>query len=91
MRGIGVDRELARQVPDNPIVQYNLACSLALLGHKDAAMDSLEEAVSLGYADADGSTQVQAYCTFHEMGDDAWMRLALSLARVAGASTSTLM
>jgi len=48
-----VDRRLVRLVPENPTVHYNLACSLAILGYKDDALDALESAVALGYDDAE--------------------------------------
>ncbi len=50
-RGLAVDRELVRLVPDSPTVHYNLACSQALLGATEPALDSLERAVELGYDD----------------------------------------
>ena len=49
--GLAVDRQLVRLVPGNPTVHYNLACSLALLGHADEALDALETAARLGYDD----------------------------------------
>ena len=49
--GLEVDRRLARLVPDNPTVHYNLACSLALTGSPVSALEALEEAVRLGYTD----------------------------------------
>lgn len=49
--GLRIDRKLARLIPDDPTVHYNLACSLALLGRLDAALDALEESIGLGYAD----------------------------------------
>lgn len=51
--GLAVDRRLARLVPDNATVHYNLGCSLALSGHPAEALDALAQAVELGYADAD--------------------------------------
>ena len=45
------DRELVRHLPEDPTVHYNLACSLALVGHTGEAIDSLERAVELGYDD----------------------------------------
>jgi tetratricopeptide (TPR) repeat protein len=51
--GLQVDEELARLMPENATVQYNLACSLALMGRIDPALDALERAVSLGYDDPD--------------------------------------
>jgi Flp pilus assembly protein TadD len=50
--GLRIDQRLARMVPENPTVHYNLACSLAMLGHPDMALDALEKAVRLGYDDA---------------------------------------
>jgi Flp pilus assembly protein TadD len=49
--GLAVDQKLVRLVPDNPTVHYNLACSLAILGEKEGALDALERAVRLGYDD----------------------------------------
>lgn len=50
--GLEVDHRLVRLVPGNPNVHYNLACSLALLRRDTEALDALEAAVGLGYADA---------------------------------------
>lgn len=55
--GLRVDRMLVRLLPRDATVHYNLACSLALLGQIDAALDALEEAVRLGYADAEFMAQ----------------------------------
>jgi len=49
--GLDVDARLARLLPDNPTVQYNLACSLALVGRAAESVDALERAVELGYDD----------------------------------------
>ena len=49
--GLAVDRQLVGLVPENETAHYNLACSLALCGHEQQALDSLEEAVRLGYGD----------------------------------------
>jgi Flp pilus assembly protein TadD len=49
--GLEVDRRLVRLAPDNPTAHYNLACSLALCGQAEAALDSLETAVTFGYDD----------------------------------------
>ena len=51
--GLEVDRRLVRLAPDNSTVHYNLACSLALLERPDESLDALEQAVELGYDDAD--------------------------------------
>src|SRR5262245_36724739 len=49
--GLAVDLELVRQAPRDPTVRFNLACSYALLGRKEEALEALEQAVSLGYRD----------------------------------------
>lgn len=46
-----VDRQLARLLPDDCIVRYNLACSLALVGEVDEAIDELRAAFEHGYSD----------------------------------------
>lgn len=50
-RGLAVDRQLVRLVPENPTAHYNLACSLARLERRDEALDALEQSVARGYAD----------------------------------------
>jgi Flp pilus assembly protein TadD len=49
--GLAVDRQLVRMVPENETAHYNLACSLALCGRTDEALDTLAEAMRLGYDD----------------------------------------
>lgn len=49
--GLEVDMRLVAQAPEDPLHRYNLACSLALLGRTDPALDALEHAVDLGYDD----------------------------------------
>lgn len=51
--GLEVDLKLVRLVPENPTVHYNLACSLAILGQTDPALDALEHAVRRGYSDVE--------------------------------------
>ena len=51
--GLLVDQRLVRLEPEEPIVHYNLACSLALLGRADDAIDELTRAVDLGYEDVE--------------------------------------
>jgi len=51
--GLKVDERLARLEPGNPIVFYNLACSYALAGEFDPAVNALEKALHLGYRDFD--------------------------------------
>ncbi len=52
-RGLEVDRRLVKLLPTDSTAHYNLACSLSLLGRIEAALESLELAVRLGYEDAD--------------------------------------
>lgn len=47
--GLAVDRRLVDLCPDESDVWYNLACSLALLDQKEAAISTLAHAVELGY------------------------------------------
>lgn len=49
--GLEVDLRLVRLVPGSPTAHYNLACSYALLGRSEPALDALEHAVELGYDD----------------------------------------
>ena len=39
--------------PNDPVVQYNVACNLAVLGEIDKAIDYLEEAIGIGTISAD--------------------------------------
>ncbi len=47
--GLELDQRLSRLRPEDPLVLYNLACSLALNEEKEAALDALEKAVDRGY------------------------------------------
>ncbi|MCZ6672516.1 MAG: hypothetical protein O7C75_06200, partial [Verrucomicrobia bacterium] len=49
--GLKMDRRLVRLRPDNPVVHYNLACSLALKRRFKESLDALVQAVKLGYRD----------------------------------------
>ena len=49
--GLKMDRKLVRLKPDNPVVHYNLACSLALKRRFKEALKILNQAVDLGYKD----------------------------------------
>lgn len=51
-KGLEVDMVLRETCPDDPLVWYNLGCSLALLGREDVALDALDRAIGLGYRDA---------------------------------------
>ncbi len=49
--GLKMDRKLVRLRPGNPLVHYNLACSLALKRRLKDALAVLAKAVELGYRD----------------------------------------
>src|SRR5437660_9757680 len=49
--GLRVDEQLAQLRPDDPLVQYNLACSYSLTGNFSQAIAALERALNLGYRD----------------------------------------
>lgn len=51
-KGLNVDQRLAQLKQTDPIVQYNLACSYALVGLPEKAFVALAQAVELGYHDA---------------------------------------
>ena len=55
--GLTIDRELARRLPGDATVRYNLACSLALNGEIDAAFEELGRALERGYRDRGHLTQ----------------------------------
>ncbi len=50
-KGLEVDRRLSTLRPDNPVVYYNLACSLSLLGDVANSLEAIKRAVHLGYDD----------------------------------------
>lgn len=52
-RAVLVDRQLAELLPDDCVVQYNLACSLARIGQREEAIESLRKALKQGYCDFD--------------------------------------
>ncbi len=47
--GLALDREIVERRPRDPVAAYNLACSQALTGDADGALESLERAMELGY------------------------------------------
>jgi len=51
VKGLEIDRRLVELRPDDPIVHYNLACSLSLLHEPGEALAELEKAIALGYND----------------------------------------
>jgi tetratricopeptide (TPR) repeat protein len=50
-RSLEIDRRLVERLPDDFLARYNLACSQALAGRPDEAIDSLSSAILLGYDD----------------------------------------
>lgn len=52
-KGLETDLRLSHLRPMSAAVHYNLACSYALLGQREQALEILEQAVALGYADLD--------------------------------------
>ena len=51
--GLQIDRRLARLCPDDPLVQYNLACSFSLTAEYRKAANALRKAIQYGYRDFD--------------------------------------
>jgi len=51
--GLEIDLELGRILPRDSMVQYNLACSLSLLGRLKESAQALARAIQLGYSDLD--------------------------------------
>jgi len=52
-KGLEADRRLVILRPTDQVAHYNLACSHALMGHVADALNALEQAVMLGFGDAD--------------------------------------
>jgi tetratricopeptide (TPR) repeat protein len=51
VEALEIDRRLVRLCPEDCVVRYNLACSLALLNSPDEAVQELRQAFALGYSD----------------------------------------
>lgn len=49
--GLEVDRRLSVLKPQDPVIHYNLACSLSLVGDTDESLKALRTAFLLGYDD----------------------------------------
>ncbi|MEI8349338.1 MAG: hypothetical protein WCI77_04205 [Candidatus Omnitrophota bacterium] len=49
--GLEVDKKLVKLKPEDPVVRYNLACSLSLTGEIDHALRELKKAIVFGYDD----------------------------------------
>jgi len=63
--GLRVDERLSRLCAEDPVVWYNLACSLALSSRLDDAFDALSRAVELGYNDYDGMKKDPDLASLH--------------------------
>lgn len=50
-------QELVASYRDDPLVWYNYACDLALLGRDEAALEALQKAVAAGWSDAAHTAQ----------------------------------
>jgi len=50
-QGLMLDLKLKKLLPHDPVVNYNLACSYALLGRTEQALNALREAILFGYTD----------------------------------------
>ncbi len=50
-KGLELDRRLARLRPDDPVVLYNLACSLSLVGDIAGSFEAVKGAFRAGYED----------------------------------------
>lgn len=51
VRAVELDQRLADLLPEDPLVRYNLGCSLARAGQNREAIASLSQAILLGYDD----------------------------------------
>lgn len=49
--GLQIDKRLSHLCAEDPLVWYNLGCSLALVDNKDEALEALNRALELGYDD----------------------------------------
>jgi tetratricopeptide (TPR) repeat protein len=50
-RALRIDQQLSELFPDDCLVRYNLACSLAMQGVAEHALEALGSALELGYND----------------------------------------
>ena len=49
--GLRIDKQLSHLCSEDPLVWYNLGCSLALSDRKEDALEALSSALELGYDD----------------------------------------
>lgn len=50
-KALELDLRISKLRPEDDIAHYNLACSLALAGRKEEALEALRQAIQLGYVD----------------------------------------
>lgn len=50
-KGLEIDQRLSKLCHNDPIIFYNLACSLNLVGQEREALKNLKKAIALGYDD----------------------------------------
>lgn len=65
-KGLALDKRLAKLCPGDGVVFYNLACSFALVGEPEKAIDALEKSVELGYSDWQHMLNDSDLKTLHE-------------------------
>jgi len=51
--GLAVDKKLTELTPNDPIVNYNTACSYSLVNQFEQALKYLKRAIDFGYTDFD--------------------------------------
>lgn len=78
-KGLEIDRKLVQLMADDPIVHYNLACSLCLIGKKAEALKILKRAVQLGYDDPEHMREDPDLKALRE--EPAFKKLLLKLAQ----------
>jgi len=65
-KGLEIDLRLVQLMADDPIVHYNLGCSLCLIGRKEEALKILIRAVLLGYDDPEHMREDPDLATLRE-------------------------
>lgn len=79
-KGLELDKRLAVLCPEDPLVFYNLACSFALTGSADQAIESLEAAVRFGYDEPEHMSKDPDLESLH--GDERFKKLLARLQKI---------